>query len=241
MTEGLRETPELGKKLYTLRRWIIFVVLLGLAGILLANPWPFVSPVAPPTPIPPWAVNTAPVRSPGLKPEIVIASYRYRCNECHSLVPSPVETDRPLTQHREIQLRHGINNRCFNCHLRENREAFADYRGGPIPYDQPYLVCGKCHGPVYRDWTHGVHGRTSGYWSTSMGPMRRLRCVECHDPHSPAFQSLKPAPPPDTLRMGDQTFRSETEERVKNPLLIFRQATTESETAAESTDSEESH
>jgi hypothetical protein len=73
--------------------------------------------------------------------------------------------------------------------------------GTPIPWDQPQLLCAKCHGPVYRDWQHGSHGRLNGYWDKTRGPQIRRRCIECHDPHTPPFTPLKPAPRPNTLRM----------------------------------------
>ena len=221
MVEGMRESPERGRGIARLRGYAVPAVLIALAGILWADPWRFVSPVPLATPAPAWATATSPVRSPALRPEIRIGAYRYRCGECHSLFPSPVETDRPLTQHREIRLEHGINNRCFNCHLREDRDAFADYRGGPIAYDKPQLLCAKCHGPVYRDWTHGVHGRTNGSWDSSRGPVRHLRCIQCHDPHAPAFEAMRPAPGPRTLRMGEPPAGGHEEEGVRNPLRIY--------------------
>jgi len=207
-----------------LRPCLVPAALLAVAGLLLADPWPWRSPVPPRAEVPAWATDISPVRKPALRPEVQIAGYTFRCSECHRLFPSPPETDRTITQHQHIRREHGINNRCFNCHLREDRDAFADDKGGPIPYDQPQLLCAKCHGPVYRDWTHGVHGRTNGYWSTRWGPMERKRCVECHDPHSPAFAPMKPAPGPNTIRMGKQEVGKDARQKTRNPLLIYRQA-----------------
>lgn len=203
--------------------WLVPAIFVVLAGLLLADPWQEAVPIPPRGDVPARATDTTPVRSPNPGPETVIAGMTYRCSECHDLFPSPPETDRPLTQHRHIVLEHGINARCFNCHNRQDRDAFADDRGDPIPFDQPPLLCAKCHGPVYRDWTHDVHGRTNGYWNALLGPKRRLKCVECHDPHAPAFQAMQPAPGPNTLRMGDQTHRPASAEESKNPLLIYRQ------------------
>jgi len=203
--------------------WCVPVVFAAVAGLLLADPWRQAIPIPPATKVPPSAVDTTPVRRPALTPQTVIAGMNYRCSECHDLFPSPEETDRPLTQHEEIVLEHGINNRCFNCHHREDRNFLVDDRGDPIPFDRPPLLCAKCHGPVYRDWTYGVHGRTDGYWDLKAGPMRRLKCVECHDPHDPAFKSMTPAPGPNTLRMGDRGHRPSEEEESGNPLLIYRQ------------------
>jgi hypothetical protein len=199
------------------------VTLLALTAVFLADPFRFHNPVAPQTVVPAWAVDVSTVRRPSLRPEITLEGYTYRCSECHNLFPSPPETDRPLTQHRNIVLKHGINTRCFNCHHLTNRDAFVDDYGREIPYDNPPILCAKCHGPVYRDWTHGSHGRTNGYWDTGKGTMERKRCIDCHDPHIPPFPPMKPAPPPNTLRMGDQSL-GPAHAGEKNPLRIYRQA-----------------
>lgn len=56
-------------------------------------------------------------------------------------------------------------------------------------------LCAKCHGTIYRDWEAGVHGRQNGYWDAAKGEKTRLRCIQCHDPHSPQFKDMKPLPP----------------------------------------------
>lgn len=183
-------------------RFWVPLVLLACAGVLWLDPVPFVSPVSARTPVLAWATDPAPVRRPKLRPEYTVAGFTYQCSDCHRIIPSPVETFRQLTQHREIALNHGINTRCFNCHHRENRNAFVDDFGAEIPWDQPQLLCAKCHGPVYRDWQAGSHGRINGYWDPARGPQTKLRCIACHDPHQPPFQPLRPAPGPNTLRMG---------------------------------------
>lgn len=191
------------------------------AGVLAISPLGFRSPVAPPTSVPAWATDTTPVRQPLLRPEYSAAVYKYRCSDCHKILPSPEETDRTLTQHREIRLLHGMNTRCFNCHHRTNRDAFVDDFGNEIPYDQPQLLCARCHGTVYRDWQHGSHGRTNGFWNTDLGPQTRRRCIECHDPHHPPFPPMHPAPGPGTLRSvahsGDSLHADEG-----NPLQLRR-------------------
>jgi hypothetical protein len=198
------------------------VMFLLLAGWMLADPMEYVSPVGPMQSAPASATDTTPVRQPILHPETQIAGYRFHCSECHDLFPSPAETFRTLTQHRQIELDHGINTRCFNCHHPANRDALIDDFGQPIPYHQPQKLCAKCHGPVYNDWMHGSHGRTNGYWDESLGLQIRRKCIECHDPHTPRFQSMKAAPPPNTLRMGDPEDFDVSHERTRNPLLIYK-------------------
>ncbi|MBN1344685.1 MAG: hypothetical protein JXQ73_18480 [Phycisphaerae bacterium] len=201
---------------------LVSAAFFALAGLLWADLWPFRSPVAPATKVPAWVIDPAPVRHPKLRPEIELAGFTYRCSDCHDLFASPPETTRSLTQHRDIVLKHGINARCFNCHHLTHRDAFVDDWGREIPYDKPQLLCAKCHGPVYRDWTHGSHGRTNGYWDPRRGPLERRKCIECHDPHQPPFPPMPPAPPPNTLRMGNQSFPDEHGART-NPLRVYRQ------------------
>ncbi len=205
-----------------MRPILIAVVFGSMIALLLTGPWSFDSPVEPPTAVPAWVFSPATVRQPTLQPRIQLAGFTYRCSDCHDLFRSPSETTRTLTQHVHIVLKHGINTRCFNCHHPTHRDFYVDDYGQEIPYDQPQLLCAKCHGPVYRDWLNRSHGRTNGYWNASMGPMPRRKCVECHDPHQPPFPPMTPAPPPHTLRMGDQIFPSEPAE-VRDPLRVYQQ------------------
>jgi hypothetical protein len=216
------------------RAVLVPLTLLALAALLWPNWWGFTSPVSEPTSVPAWATSVATVRAPVLRPEVKVGAFTYRCNECHKLFPSPSgKITYPLYQHRDIVLKHGINDHCFNCHHRSDRNAYVDNQGNPIPADQPQLLCAKCHGPVYRDWTHGVHGRTDGYWNSSLGPLVRKKCIECHDPHVPPFPPMHPAPGPNTLRMGDQHSYPSHAEARKNPLLIYRRSTPDGQTHGE--------
>jgi hypothetical protein len=182
----------------------VSAVLIIFAVILLLNPLPFESPAGPATPLSDWVTDSMPVRQPKPQPSYQVAVYTYRCNDCHKIIPAPQYDPRTVIQHREIDLQHGINTRCLNCHHPTNRNVFVDDFGNEIPWSRPQHLCAKCHGPVYRDWQHGSHGRTNGYWNTSEGTQTRRKCIECHDPHRPPFPSLHPAPPPNTLRMGPQ-------------------------------------
>lgn len=201
-----------------IRAVLVPLALLSAALILLLDPLP--DPTSPPAAAVVTAsmVSTTPIRQPKLEPSYPVAGYVYRCNDCHRHIVSPSETDRRLTQHKEITLAHGINTRCFNCHHPENRNAFAGDGNAVIPYDQPQQLCARCHGPVYRDWLHGSHGRTNGHWNASFGPMIRRKCIECHDPHAPSFMSLAPAPPPRSLRTSPS--QEVEHEFTHDPLLV---------------------
>ena len=57
-------------------------------------------------------------------------------------------------------------------------------------------LCAQCHGPQTRDYRRGSHGGMQGYWDLSRGDRVRNHCVDCHDPHAPAFPRFTPLPPP---------------------------------------------
>jgi len=215
-------------------------VLVVVAALLGAGLWRVPEAVPAARPVPGWAIDPTPIRRPVLRPAYEVAGFSMRCSDCHDLFPSPVETDRPLTQHTEIVLKHGINTRCFNCHHPIRRDFLVDDRGGEIPFDQPPLLCARCHGPTYRDWLHGAHGRTDGFWNKQMGPQGHRKCVECHDPHEPPFPPMPPAPGPHTLRMGEQGAPHEPE-AVHNPLRIYQQKSTGREPVAGTVAGEDAH
>lgn len=137
--------------------------------------------------------KTPPRKTVGL--DLVRNGWSYNCMECHKLLQARWHYDRPVNEHQDIVLQHGENRFCLNCHHPTNRNAFVDYDGSEIAQSDVVQLCGKCHGTIYRDWKAGVHGRQNGYWNVSMGPRTKLRCIQCHDPHSPKFQPIKPLPP----------------------------------------------
>lgn len=105
-------------------------------------------------------------------------------------------------EHQDIVMghgRHNRNNNCFNCHDERNLQVLQTRDGRELKLAESTPLCGSCHGPTYRDWDAGIHGRTSGYWDRSLGPIIRLDCVSCHNPHAPKFQGRKPAPGPHLL------------------------------------------
>jgi hypothetical protein len=137
----------------------------------------------------------------------------FDCYSCHDKgKPPPLryDTNQNLIipkEHSNIVMGHGShgrNNNCFNCHNENNLEQLQTRDGRPLKFADSPQLCGSCHGPTYRDWEAGVHGRTSGYWDRSLGSIDRKQCVNCHNPHSPKFPGRKPAPGPHPLR--EQTW-----------------------------------
>ena len=119
------------------------------------------------------------------------------CQSCHEgndpLQGNPKEKG---VFHETIELKHGRNQHCFNCHHRLQPADFSNFDGGPIKLANVELLCAKCHGTTYRDWNNGAHGRRSGFWDRAKGGPKPTVCIACHNPHWPIFKPLQAAPPP---------------------------------------------
>lgn len=122
--------------------------------------------------------------------------YEFKCSECHVSIASPLRQQPNVSEHGDIHFNHGINTNCLNCHHPQDRNNYLGYDNEVIPASEPARLCAKCHGPQYRDWEVGIHGRQNGHWDASRGEKTKLYCIQCHDPHHPAFPPMRPSPPP---------------------------------------------
>jgi hypothetical protein len=128
--------------------------------------------------------------------ELRKTGWTYDCMECHASLKANWHLGDQLMEHRDLELKHGNNRFCLNCHHPENRNVFVDYDGSEIAEEDVVLLCAKCHGPQHRDWMKGAHGRRNGYWDVSKGESAKLACIQCHDPHDPSFKAMEPLPGP---------------------------------------------
>lgn len=133
----------------------------------------------------------------------------YDCYGCHEKgKPPPIRFDEKNKiiipkEHANIVMGHGSHDRndlCFNCHNEQNLATLQARDGRELKFDSIPNLCGSCHGPTYRDWEAGAHGRTSGFWDRSQGAADRLSCANCHNPHAPRIPTREPAPGPHPLR-----------------------------------------
>lgn len=81
---------------------------------------------------------------------------------------------------------------CVSCHHADNYNALRTADGSQLAYENVQHMCAQCHAPQARDFDRGAHGGMTGYWDRSRGPQHRKSCIDCHDPHSPAFPHMKP-------------------------------------------------
>jgi len=130
---------------------------------------------------------------------------------CHNGSYPPVPKDknpRALAMHQDIipdalNLQHGNGAIwCLDCHHTETRNKLVDNFGNEISFNQSQQLCGKCHGPIYRDWRDGIHGKRIGEWAAD-GKKRWFVCTECHNPHDvqqgsrlSGFAQIRPEPAP---------------------------------------------
>ena len=132
----------------------------------------------------------------------------FDCYTCHEKGKPPVlrfDAQQNIVvpkEHEDVVMGHGSHNRnnnCFNCHDEQNLELLQTRDGRQVKLAESPALCGSCHGPTYRDWEAGAHGRTGGYWNRAAGPIKRQICVDCHNPHRPKIPPRKPAPGPHLL------------------------------------------
>ena len=116
--------------------------------------------------------------------------------------PTPIPTMAAMVPDLQ-NLQHGRERVwCMSCHHTTQRNKLVDNFGDPVSFDQPQLLCGKCHGDKLRDWRDGIHGKRIGEWA-STGKKRWFTCTEGHNPHNVqdgarnrGFVQLAPESPP---------------------------------------------
>lgn len=140
--------------------------------------------------------STDTVRDPFAAAETTSAGFRFGCSDCHSIMEPPQVPRKLIADHEEIVLDHEEAMTCYTCHSRDDREMLNDIYGTKVSFAESEQICRRCHGPRYRDWKIGIHGRPMGYWDQTKGESKNLTCVYCHDPHAPQFKPIKPSPPP---------------------------------------------
>ena len=119
----------------------------------------------------------------------------YPCSNCHASMEINRKKRELRDEHAQIKLHHAETMRwCLDCHEARNRDKLRLYNGELINFTESYRLCGECHGPQYRDWRAGIHGKRSGHFTG--GKRTYLLCAHCHDPHEPKFKPIKPEPPP---------------------------------------------
>lgn len=120
-----------------------------------------------------------------------LSQKNFPCSECHNF-RAENRTKRLLKDnHLDIELKHGEDQRwCYDCHEGDRLRL---QNGKLISFADGHLLCGQCHGTIFRDWKAGIHGKRSGNWD---GDKLYRVCGNCHNPHKPKFSAIEPKQPP---------------------------------------------
>lgn len=121
------------------------------------------------------------------------------CAVCHTTRPAN-KSNRESADlnefHQGLKTAHG-QLACVACHTADNGyESLHLADGSSVLWQESMQLCAQCHGPQFRDYEHGSHGGMTGFWDLSRGSRMRNHCIDCHDPHAPAFPTVRPAAGP---------------------------------------------
>ena len=117
----------------------------------------------------------------------------YPCNSCHTeSIPKLKQGYDIQKAHWNINVLHAPANtmNCTTCHDDGNLNKLQSITSNEISLNQSYKLCAQCHSTQFNDWTGGSHGKKLGGWAP---PTIKNNCVNCHDPHKPAFETRWPA------------------------------------------------
>ena len=146
----------------------------------------------------PEAARAYPSRTLAAEPEPVllppppIDEDYFPCMDCHA-GEVPNRTRRELEDdHDDLELAHG-DLWCHDCHTAGDYDRLHRADDTAVGFDESWRLCTQCHGKKLADWRAGVHGKRTGYW---WGAKEYRSCVQCHDPHSPAWKPIEAKRPP---------------------------------------------
>jgi len=116
----------------------------------------------------------------------------FKCTECHIKPLKEMQNADIKKAHWNIKLKHAnleVMN-CVTCHNGNNIDKLKSLTGHTIDFDKSYKLCSQCHHKQSKDWIGGAHGKRIGTW---VPPRVSKTCVNCHNPHSPSFDTKWPA------------------------------------------------
>lgn len=120
------------------------------------------------------------------------------CASCHATT-TPNREIRATSDlkkfHQGLNYAHGELS-CLSCHNADNYETLRLADGRALDFTDSMTLCSQCHGPQRRDYDRGLHGGMNGHWDLRRGGRTRNTCINCHDPHAPAFPLVMPVLPP---------------------------------------------
>lgn len=130
-----------------------------------------------------------------LIPERTSMIKSFPCTNCHTKPVEQLALGRKPDEkkaHWDVTIIHGNADvmNCQTCHQKKNFNELVSLTGTPIQLNQSFKLCSQCHSTQFKDWVGGAHGKRLGGWAP---PKVMNSCVNCHNPHKPAFESKWPA------------------------------------------------
>ncbi|MFT4541731.1 MAG: hypothetical protein ACI835_004193 [Planctomycetota bacterium] len=118
------------------------------------------------------------------------------CTTCHAT--RPPDAANSLSQdldtfHLGLTFAHGNGTlSCLSCHNPLDYDLLRAANGKSIAFADVMSLCAQCHNKQSNEYLHGAHGGMRGYWDLSQGGRTRHNCIDCHDPHAPAYPRMQP-------------------------------------------------
>ncbi len=116
------------------------------------------------------------------------------CSTCHTIREPNIENRSTIDLdefHQGLSVLHG-ELACLACHNPGDYDTLRLADGRAIEFSNVMTLCAQCHGPQWTDYQRGAHGGMSGHWDLTRGGRVRNNCIDCHDPHAPAFPMMQP-------------------------------------------------
>ncbi|MFK7825760.1 MAG: hypothetical protein AB8G05_16525 [Oligoflexales bacterium] len=113
------------------------------------------------------------------------------CKACHEgFNLSSIKGSEHARSHWQINLKHASSEimNCQTCHLQDEVWKFQAVKSSLDVHQTPSL-CAKCHSRQADDWEIGAHGKRAVGWQYERAVKN---CVNCHNPHKPAFEKRWP-------------------------------------------------
>ncbi len=147
------------------------------------------------------ALHSVVIRRPAGTPKVATGLTNYHgqpvmasCSSCHATTKPNIETRATMDLdqfHQGLKYVHG-NLTCLSCHNAKNYDTLRMADSRPVEFTNVMTLCSQCHGPQRRDYDMGLHGGMNGHWDLTKGGRTRNTCINCHDPHAPAFPLVMP-------------------------------------------------
>lgn len=116
----------------------------------------------------------------------------FACIECHTKPIDELKSKDAKKAHWDISLAHADSNtmNCATCHNGKDMNNLNTLTGNAADFNSSYKLCSQCHSTQFEDWKGGAHGKRIGGWAP---PRASFTCVNCHNPHSPSFETRWPS------------------------------------------------